>query len=346
MDLAGWGSWGAGGAGVLGLVLGWRIQGGPPARPLEWHSTPPPQNNSRSTSLPAVRIPTSLARHCPRGQAVCKLQRLDCSILHPYHLDGVKQTIEVDSLFLFQPRHVLRWSSDARRTEHAPNGARRINGATGCPDRRRRRLHGPRDPDFQDSSRSHFFFFSSHHLDLFSFLLALRNWLLDPIQPASTRPLIGSSCPEPEPGLFEPHAEREGIQGDSRWARAQGERRFGPGELGFGDFSSFPSLSFSSFPLCLLLKHVLIPSSPGFGATMARAEVPNTWKKRARARPSPVRCRMFCIYFSFPTNPIPPVASEPPFLSYLADLGKRIDGPGLRRQTNLTRGGTFLILSW
>ncbi|KAK0743913.1 hypothetical protein B0T18DRAFT_192899 [Schizothecium vesticola] len=56
---------------------------------------------------------------------------------------------------------------------------------------------------------------------------------------------------------------------------------------------------------------------------------------------------MFCIYFSFPTKPFPAVASEPHFLSSLADLGKRIDGPRLGRQSNLTRGGLCLSCpSW
>lgn len=62
-------------------------------------------------------------------------------------------------------------------------------------------------------------------------------------------------------------------------------------------------------------------------------------QKRARARPSPVRCRMFCVYFSFPTNPIPPVASEPPSPTRPADLGKRTDGPELGRQNK--RGGLY-----
>lgn len=51
---------------------------------------------------------------------------------------------------------------------------------------------------------------------------------------------------------------------------------------------------------------------------------------------------MFCVYFSFPTNPIPPVASEPPSPTRPADLGKRIDGPELGRQN---KRGTLLLLS-
>src|SRR6187402_2186903 len=47
----------------------------------------------------------------------------------------------------------------------------------------------------------------------------------------------------------------------------------------------------------------------------------------------------FAFIFHFPTKPFLAVAS-----GVFTDLGKRIDGPGLGRQSN--KRGTFLVLSW
>lgn len=202
----------------------------PPARSLEWHSTPPPPKTTPGAHLCGsdTYLP---ARHCPRGQAVCKLQRLNCSILHPYRLDGVKQTLQTDSLFLFQSGHirpaVVSSSSDARSTEQAPNGPRRINGATGPlfqePDETLS-LSGPSPsppprspgPGFPGQQQVSLFFFSSHPSPgslLFSSCLEKLVVGPDPtgFQAGIDRLLLPRAWTFPPCHALPPHAEREGI---------------------------------------------------------------------------------------------------------------------------------------
>lgn len=269
---------------------------------------PPPPQKQLPEHISAARIPTSLLATVLEARPFASFKGLTAaSCIRIVSTVSNRHFRPTPSFFSSQGTSVLRWSAPPRmhgarnrpRTAHGGSTERRGHCSKNptkpcrCPDRRRRRLHGPRDPDFQDSSRSHFSSFHPiHHLDLFSFLLALRNWLLDPIQPASKRALIGSSYPEP--GLFHPATHchptlnGRGFRGVVAELGQKGKGGLDAGELGFGDFSSFqpfhhwhapnPSLFFffsSSFPLCLLLKHVLIPSYPACGATIARTEVPN-----------------------------------------------------------------------
>lgn len=73
----------------------------------------------------------------------------------------------------------------------------------------------------------------------------------------------------------------------------------------------------SSFPLCLLLKHVMIPSYPVCGATIARTEVPNPFFfffffKKAKKGPSPSDAACFAFIFHFQRTPFRPLHPNHP----------------------------------
>lgn len=224
------GSWGAGvGAGMKDAG-----RPPPPARSLEWHSTPPQKQLPEHIS--AARIPTSLLATVLEARPFASFKGLTAaSCIRIISTVSNRHFRSTPSFFSSQGTSVLRWSAPPRmhgarntlRTAHGGSTERRghcskepdetlsLSGPSPSPPPR---SPGPGFPGQQQAS---LFFFSSHPSPgslLFSSCLEKLVVGPDPtgFQAGIDRLLLPRAWTFPPCHALPPHAEREGIQGGCR----------------------------------------------------------------------------------------------------------------------------------